>query len=59
MKRFSLYFNPGPSNTIYPNDKYRYKVEINVHISVMLTQQYLNQSNNHSYVHLLEYECYV
>ena len=36
MKQFSLYFNLGPSNTIYPNDKYRYNVEINVHISVML-----------------------
>ena len=36
MKKFSLYFNLGPSNTIYPNDKYRYNVEINVHISVML-----------------------
>ena len=32
MKKFSLYFNLGPSNTIYPNDKYRYNVEINVHI---------------------------
>ena len=36
MKKFSLYFNLGPSNTIYPNDKYIYNVEINVHISVML-----------------------